>query len=124
MVLITGGAGFIGGNFVLDWLDQSSEDVISLDLLTYAGNLKNLSSLDKNSHHHFILGNIGDRALVSGLLKKYQVRAVINFAAESHVDRSIYGPQNFIKTNIVDIFHLLESTRAYFNELNDETGCG
>ena len=89
-ILVTGAAGFIGSNFVLDWLNQSKEDVVSLDLLTYAGNLENLSSLDNNPRHHFIKGNIGDRELVSELLKKYQVRAVVNFAAESHVDRSIH----------------------------------
>ena len=105
-ILVTGAAGFIGSNFVLDWCDQSSEDVVSLDLLTYAGNLENLSSLNQNPHHHFIKGNIGDRALVSDLLKKYQIRAVVNFAAESHVDRSIHGPGDFIETNIVGTYHL------------------
>ena len=118
-ILVTGAAGFIGANFVLDWCDQSSEDVVSLDLLTYAGNLESLSSLDSNSHHHFIQGNIGDRALVSELLKKYQVRAVVNFAAESHVDRSISGPGDFIETNIVGTYHLLESVRSYWNDLDE-----
>jgi dTDP-glucose 4,6-dehydratase len=84
-ILVTGAAGFIGSNFVLDWFVQSSEDVISLDLLTYAGNLENLSSLNKNPHHYFIQGNIGDRELVSQLLQKHQVRAVVNFAAESDI---------------------------------------
>ena len=117
-ILVTGAAGFIGSNFVLDWLDQSEEDVISLDLLTYAGNLENLSSLKKNPHHHFIQGSIGDRNLVSELLKKYQVRAIVNFAAESHVDRSIHESKDFIETNIVGTFNLLESARSYWNDLD------
>ncbi|QDC51256.1 dTDP-glucose 4,6-dehydratase [Candidatus Methylopumilus universalis] len=116
-ILVTGAAGFIGSNFVLDWFSQSKEDVISLDLLTYAGNLENLSSLDSNSHHHFVQGNIGDRDLVPSLLKKYQVRAIINFAAESHVDRSIYDSKDFIQTNIVGAYNLLESARSYWNDL-------
>jgi dTDP-glucose 4,6-dehydratase len=120
-ILVTGAAGFIGSNFVLDWLDQSKEDVISLDLLTYAGNLENLSSLNQNPHHHFVKGNIGDRDLVSSLLKKYQIRAVVNFAAESHVDRSIHGPGDFIETNIVGTYNLLESVRSYWNYLDEAT---
>jgi dTDP-glucose 4,6-dehydratase len=120
-ILVTGAAGFIGSNFVLDWFDQSEEDIVSLDLLTYAGNLENLSSLNQNKHHHFIKGNIGDRALVSDLLKKYQIRAVVNFAAESHVDRSIHGPGDFIETNIVGTYHLLESVRSYWNDLDEAT---
>ncbi|CAM8347839.1 RfbB dTDP-D-glucose 4,6-dehydratase [Candidatus Methylopumilus universalis] len=116
-ILVTGAAGFIGSNFVLDWLDQSTEEVVSLDLLTYAGNLENLSSLNKNSHHHFVKGNIGDRDLIFNLLKKYDIRAVIHFAAESHVDRSIHGPGDFIETNIVGTFNLLESVRSYWNNL-------
>jgi dTDP-glucose 4,6-dehydratase len=118
-ILVTGAAGFIGSNFVLDWLSQSTEEVVSLDLLTYAGNLENLSSLNQNPHHHFVKGNIGDRDLVSSLLKKYQVRAVLNFAAESHVDRSIHGPGDFIETNIVGTYNLLESIRSYWNELDE-----
>jgi dTDP-glucose 4,6-dehydratase len=117
-ILVTGAAGFIGSNFVLDWLSQSKEDVISLDLLTYAGNLENLFSLDNNPHHHFVQGNIGDRDLVSSLLKKYQVRAIINFAAESHVDRSIHESKDFIETNIVGTYNLLESARIYWNNLD------
>jgi dTDP-glucose 4,6-dehydratase len=116
---VTGAAGFIGSNFVLDWCDQSTEDVVSLDLLTYAGNLENLSSLNQNKHHHFVQGNIGDRALVSDLLNKYQVRAVVNFAAESHVDRSIHESKDFIETNIVGTYHLLESVRSYWNDLDE-----
>jgi len=117
-ILVTGAAGFIGSNFVLDWLSQSKEDVVSLDLLTYAGNLENLSSLNGNPHHHFVQGDIGDRNLVSVLLKKYQVRAIINFAAESHVDRSIHESKDFIETNIVGTYNLLESARSYWNNLD------
>jgi dTDP-glucose 4,6-dehydratase len=120
-ILVTGAAGFIGSNFVLDWCDQSTEEVVSLDLLTYAGNLENLSSLNQNPHHHFVKGNIGDRDLVANLLKKYQIRAVVNFAAESHVDRSIHGPGDFIETNIVGTYHLLESARSYWNDLDEAT---
>ncbi len=119
-ILVTGAAGFIGSNFVLDWLDQSTEDVVSLDLLTYAGNLENLSSLNQNPHHHFTKGNIGDRALVSDILKKYQIRAIINFAAESHVDRSIHESKDFIETNIVGTCNLLESARSYWNDLDQD----
>jgi dTDP-glucose 4,6-dehydratase len=118
-ILVTGAAGFIGSNFVLDWLGQSAEEVVSLDLLTYAGNLENLSSLNQNPHHHFVKGNIGDRDLVSNLLKKYKIRAVVNLAAESHVDRSIHGPGDFIETNIVGTYHLLESVRSYWNDLDE-----
>jgi len=120
-ILVTGAAGFIGSNFVLDWFDNSQEDVVSIDILTYAGNLENLSSLDGNPHHHFIRGNIGDRDLVLEILKKYQVRAIVNFAAESHVDRSIHGPWDFIETNIVGTYNLLESARSYWNDLNETT---
>jgi len=117
-ILVTGAAGFIGSNFVLDWFSQSKEDVISLDLLTYAGNLENLSSLNGNPHHHFVQGNIGDSDLVSSLLKKYQVRAIVNFAAESHVDRSIHESKDFIETNILGTYNLLESARTYWNDLD------
>ena len=117
-ILVTGAAGFIGSNFVLDWFSQSKKDVVSLDLLTYAGNLENLSSLSQNSHHHFVQGNIGDRELVLELLKKYQVRAIVNFAAESHVDRSINESKDFIETNIVGTYNLLESARSYWNDLD------
>jgi dTDP-glucose 4,6-dehydratase len=118
-ILVTGAAGFIGSNFVLDWLSQSTEEVVSLDLLTYAGNLENLSSLNQNPHHHFVKGNIGDRDLVLTLLKKHDIRAVIHFAAESHVDRSIHGPGDFIETNIVGSYNLLESVRNYWNDLDE-----
>ena len=120
-ILVTGAAGFIGSNFVLDWFDNSQEEVVSIDILTYAGNLENLSSLDGNSHHHFIRGNIGDGSLVSEILKKYQIRAIVNFAAESHVDRSIHGPGDFIDTNIVGTYSLLESVRSYWNDLDEAT---
>jgi dTDP-glucose 4,6-dehydratase len=116
-ILVTGGAGFIGSNFVLDWLGQSNEPVINLDKLTYAGNLENLASLHGDPRHLFVQGDIGDEALVSSLLAEHQPRAIVNFAAESHVDRSIHGPGAFIQTNIVGTFHLLESARAYWNGL-------
>ena len=117
MILVTGGAGFIGSNFVLDWFTTSGESVLNLDLLTYAGNLENLSSLADDPRHIFVRGDIGDSALVTALLEQHQPRAVINFAAESHVDRSIHGPEDFIQTNVVGTFHLLESVRAYWMEL-------
>jgi len=116
-ILVTGGAGFIGSNFVLDWLAHSDEPVVNLDLLTYAGNLENLASIQSDPRHHFVKGDIGDRALVSQLLNQYQPRAVVNFAAESHVDRSIHGPADFIQTNIVGTFNLLESVREYWSAL-------
>ena len=120
MILVTGAAGFIGSNFVLDWLAQSDEPVINLDVLTYAGNLENLASLQNDSRHIFVKGSIGDFDLVAKLLKEHSVRAVVNFAAESHVDRSIHGPEDFIQTNIVGTFHLLEAVRAYWSALEGE----
>lgn len=117
MILVTGGAGFIGGNFVLDWLAAQDEPVINLDKLTYAGNLDTLSCLQGDARHIFVKGDIGDRVLVSGLLSKYQPRAVINFAAESHVDRSIVGPGDFIQTNVVGTFNLLEAVLAHWTNL-------
>jgi dTDP-glucose 4,6-dehydratase len=123
-VLVTGGAGFIGSNFVLDWLAQCDEPVINLDALTYAGNLENLASLHGDGRHVFVKGDIGDAALVSSLLAKHQPRAVINFAAESHVDRSIHGPAEFIQTNIVGTFNLLESVRAYWSGLEGAAKSG
>jgi dTDP-glucose 4,6-dehydratase len=119
MILVTGGAGFIGSNFVLDWLAQSNETVINLDALTYAGNLENLDSLNGDARHIFVKGDIGDRTLVDELLAKYQPRVIVNFAAESHVDRSIHGPGEFIQTNIVGTFNLLEGVRAYWSKLAD-----
>jgi len=120
MILVTGGAGFIGANFVLDWLAQNDEPVINLDKLTYAGNRENLASLEGDSRHHFAHGDIGDSALVDELLRVHQPRAVINFAAESHVDRSIHGPEDFIQTNVVGTLRLLESVRGYWNGLGAE----
>lgn len=117
-ILVTGGAGFIGSNFVLDWLAQFDEMVVNLDLLTYAGNLQNLAELDGDSRHAFVKGDIGDTALVKSLLEKYQPRAVVNFAAESHVDRSILGPEEFIQTNVVGTFRLLESVRGHWTGLD------
>jgi dTDP-glucose 4,6-dehydratase len=119
-IFITGGAGFIGANFVLDWLAQSSETVINLDKLTYAGNLETLASLQGDARHVFVQGDIGDSALVDSLLARYKPRAVLNFAAESHVDRSIHSPGDFIQTNIVGTFGLLESVRAYWGDLPEE----
>ena len=119
-ILITGGAGFIGANFVLDWLAQSSEPVINLDKLTYAGNLETLASLQGDARHVFVQGDIGDSELVSRLLALHQPRAVLNFAAESHVDRSIHSPEDFIQTNIVGTFRLLESVRAHWSGLPEE----
>ncbi|MGF0337971.1 dTDP-glucose 4,6-dehydratase [Ectopseudomonas toyotomiensis] len=116
-ILVTGGAGFIGSNFVLDWLAQSDEPVINLDKLTYAGNLENLASLEGDARHLFVQGDIGDSALVTRLLAEHQPRAILNFAAESHVDRSIHGPEDFIETNIVGTFRLLEAVRAYWKAL-------
>ena len=116
-ILVTGGAGFIGGNFVLDWIAASDEPVINLDKLTYAGNLQTLASLQGNPRHTFVQGDIGDRALVDRLLAEHQPRAVINFAAESHVDRSIHCPGEFIETNIVGTYNLLESVRGYWASL-------
>ncbi|WP_283151040.1 dTDP-glucose 4,6-dehydratase [Silvimonas soli] len=117
MILVTGGAGFIGGNFVLDWLAESNEAVINLDKLTYAGNADTLKSLAGDARHAFVHGDIGDRELVARLLEEHRPRAVVNFAAESHVDRSIHGPGDFIQTNVVGTFNLLESVRAYWSAL-------
>ena len=116
-VLVTGGAGFIGSNFVLDWLEQSDETVVNLDALTYAGNLANLASLQGDARHVFVHGDITDRALVERLLAMHRPRAIVHFAAESHVDRSILGPAAFLKTNIDGSFTLLEAARAHFGTL-------
>ncbi len=117
MILVTGGAGFIGANFVLDWVAQTGEAVVNLDKLTYAGNLENLASLQGDSRHIFAQGDIGDPALVAALLAQHQPRAVVNFAAESHVDRSIHSPEAFIQTNVMGTFQLLEAVRAYWGGL-------
>ncbi|EGY29747.1 rfbB [Candidatus Regiella insecticola 5.15] len=116
-IFITGGAGFIGSNFVLDWLEQCNGTVINLDKLTYAGNLDNLMSAKNNKQHIFVKGDIADSALLCKLFTEYRPRAVINFAAESHVDRSILDPKIFIQTNIVGTFQLLQSVQAYWNNL-------
>ncbi len=119
-VLVTGCAGFIGSNFIHTWFAASDEKIVNLDKLTYAGNLSNLAAFKNDPRHVFVQGDIGDAALVARLLSEHQPRAVLNFAAESHVDRSIHGPADFIHTNIVGTFHLLESVRAYWTNLGDQ----
>ena len=119
MILVTGGAGFIGANFIIDWLRASDEPILNLDKLTYAGNLENLAQLSGDPRYAFVAGDFGDQKLVDALLLKHRPRAIVNFAAESHVDRSIHGPGEFIQTNIVGTFTLLESVRAFFATLND-----
>ena len=119
-ILVTGGAGFIGSNFVIEWLLKNKESVINLDKLTYAGNISNLDGLKDNPNHTFVHGDIGDSKLTNRLLNEYQPRCIINFAAESHVDRSIHGPEEFIQTNIVSTFHLLESARKYWDNLKSK----
>jgi len=123
-ILVTGGAGFIGSNFVLDWLAQSDEPILNLDNLTYAGNLENLASLQNDSRHSFVQGDLADRELVDALLVEHRPRAVLNFAAESHVDRSILGPEVFIQTNIVGTFRLLESVCGYWRGLPEAEKTG
>ena len=118
-IIVTGGAGFIGTNFVLAWAKQGLGTVVNLDKLTYAGNLENLLELQHNPQHIFVHGDIGDQVLLARLLAEHQPCAVVNFAAESHVDRSIHGPEDFIQTNVVGTFHLLESVRAYWGKLNE-----
>lgn len=118
-IVVTGGAGFIGSNFVLDWLALSNEAVINVDRLTYAGNLENLQSLKGHNSHVFVRSDIGDAATIGELLSTHRPRAVVNFAAESHVDRSIHGPADFIETNVVGTFRLLEAVRSYWNELSE-----
>ena len=120
MIFVTGGAGFIGSNFVLDWLAQTDEPVLNLDKLTYAGNQENLATLHGDARHIFVQGDIGDSALVERLLAQHQPRAIVNFAAESHVDRSIHGPEDFIQTNIMGTFRLLEAVRAYWGGLTGD----
>lgn len=119
MIFVTGGAGFIGSNFVLDWLARSDEPIVNLDKLTYAGNRNNLMSLEGDARHVFVRGDIGDQVLVTELLQQYQPRAMVNFAAESHVDRSILSPSEFITTNVNGTFSLLEATRAYWGTLSE-----
>jgi len=119
MILVTGGAGFIGSNFVLDWLQHSDEPVLNLDKLTYAGNLRTLASLDGDPRHVFVRGDIGNQALVARLLSEHRPRAVINFAAESHVDRSIHSAVEFIQTNVLGVFQLLEAVRGHWQALPD-----
>ncbi len=119
MILVTGGAGFIGSNFVLNWLSEIKEPIVNVDKLTYAGNLSNLALVEK-VNHYFIRGDICDKELLLAILKKYQPRAIIHFAAESHVDRSIHGPSEFIKTNIEGTFNLLEISRNYWTNLTGE----
>ena len=118
MILVTGGAGFIGANFILDWVAATGEPVVNLDALTYAGNLESLAALDGDARHVFVKGDIGDRALLDRLFAEHQPRAIVHFAAESHVDRSIHGPGAFIKTNVEGTFTLLEATRAYWSALD------
>jgi dTDP-glucose 4,6-dehydratase len=120
MILVTGGAGFIGSNFVLDWLARSSEPVLNLDLLTYAGNLDNLASLQDDARHQLVRGDIGDRALVDELLRRHRPRAIVHFAAESHVDRSIGAPAAFVATNVNGSFSLLEAARGYWSGLDGD----
>ena len=120
MILVTGGAGFIGANFVLEWLSLKGEPVVNLDKLTYAGNLASLEGVRDDPRHIFVQGDIGDRSLIDKLLFQYKPRAVINFAAESHVDRSIHGPADFIETNVVGTFNLLEAVRAYWGNMEGE----
>ena len=120
MILVTGGAGFIGANFVLDWLAGGGEPVVNLDKLTYAGNLENLASLQGDQRHVFVQADIADSERVRDLMVQHQPRAVVNFAAESHVDRSIHGPVDFIQTNIVGTFRLLETVRAYWGDLSGQ----
>lgn len=120
MILVTGGAGFIGSNFVLDWIAAEGTPVVNLDKLTYAGNPANLSALKADAKHTFVHGDINDRTLVSKLLQQHRPRAIVHFAAESHVDRSIHGPGEFVQTNVVGTFSLLEETRAYWSALDEE----
>lgn len=117
MILVTGGAGFIGANFVLDWIATTGEPVLNLDALTYAGNLESLASLSGDPRHLFVKGDICDRALLDGLLARHRPRAILHFAAESHVDRSIHGPAAFVRTNVEGTFTLLEATRAHWAAL-------
>jgi dTDP-glucose 4,6-dehydratase len=118
-IIVTGAAGFIGSNFVLNWFEHQDEKVIALDKLTYAGNLENLKSIETNKNYEFVQGDIGDSKLISELLQKHQPRAIVNFAAESHVDRSIHGPDEFILTNIMGTYRMLNAVRLFYDELSD-----
>ena len=120
MILVTGGAGFIGSNFVIDWLRETGEPVVNLDKLTYAGNRANLAALQGDARHVFVQGDVGDSALVARLLAEHKPRAIVHFAAESHVDRSIHGAGDFIETNIVGTFRLLEAARAHWGDLPEK----
>lgn len=117
MILVTGGAGFIGSNFILRWLEKQSEPVINLDKLTYAGNLNNLATLTDDQRYHFFKGDIGDRSFVAQLLRNYRPSSIVNFAAETHVDRSIRSPEDFVRTNVAGTLHLLEESHAYWRSL-------
>src|SRR5664279_6335317 len=117
LILVTGGAGFIGSNFVLQWIPEESAHIVNLDRLTYAGNLNNLRAIENHPRYRFAQGDIVDRDFVSGLLQRHHPRAIIHFAAESHVDRSIHGPDDFVRTNVNGTFSLLEETRAYWSTL-------
>ena len=119
-ILVTGAAGFIGSNFVLNWLEKNKENVLAFDKLTYAGNLENLKSVEKNSNYEFVQGDIRDSDLIAKVLNEYQPRAIVNFAAESHVDRSIHGPDDFMQTNIIGTYRLLEEARSFFNTLSED----
>lgn len=123
-VLVTGGAGFIGSNFVLRWLAAETDTLVNLDKLTYAGNLGNLTAANANARYSFIQGDICDRKLVADLLKRHRPSAIVHFAAESHVDRSIHGPDDFVRTNVNGTFSLLEEARAYWNELSSDAKAG
>src|SRR5216684_1477717 len=120
LILVTGGAGFIGSNFILQWMAEEKSRVLNLDKLTYAGNLHNLQSVESHPRYRFQQGDIGDRDLVRTLLERERPRAIVHFAAESHVDRSIHGPDDFIRTNVNGTFSLLEEARAYWSGLEDE----
>ena len=117
MILVTGGAGFIGSNFVLDWVATAGEPVVNLDKLTYAGNLANLAAISGDARHRFVQGDIADAGLVEKLLAEHKPRAIVHFAAESHVDRSIHGPEDFIQTNVIGTFRLLDAARGYWQAL-------
>ena len=123
-ILVTGGAGFIGSNFVVRWLEQQSGTVVNLDKLTYAGNLASLAAVVDDDRHEFVHGDICDARLVEDLLKRFDVRAVLHFAAESHVDRSIHGPEEFINTNVTGTLRLLDAARSYWESLSEERQAG